>query len=675
MRTSTTQRRARRLVLALAATAAAFGTSSAVAAANTAVQGDPSVAALPGAAPHGTTPASTPETVSFILRAQDLAQLQSNTEQGVQSDLSVRQFAATYGQTDANVQALQSYLAGYKISTDAYADRLDVVATGTAGEFNRALGTSQEQYSVPQLHGAPHTMPVPAQTVHDATGAPKLPPQIASYVLAVLGLSNYGPFTSQAVHADVGSPPAPASAPSSGPSSSPSNCQLLTGLPDACNTPADFAQNYNLNGLYKAGASGQGQTLAIVTLAAVDPGAPQYFWKNIAGLTPSGRTLSVDNIDGGPGVPSDASGTGETDLDLEQSGSIAPGADVIDYQAPNTDPGFADSFFSAASSDKAASVSTSWGESETVVSAAVASGAETPEYTAAFDEAFLELAAQGQSAFTSAGDAGAYDASADLGSTNLSIDTPADSPYITAAGGTTLPWSGTLTGPTGTTAPVSVGAQRAWGWDYLWQPMATVSGATLEATAESNVVGGGGGYSSFYPEPPYQYHVAGTTRFSAVPYLTPTDDQTVGGIVVPTAWTFNPTPATITGSGSTRALPDVSTDADPFSGYLLYEPSFAGANQAELQGGWGGTSFVAPQLNGSTAVIDSYLGHRVGFWNPLIYGFATGGGSPFTPLNTAGTSNDNIYYSGSPGTDYNPATGLGIPDLTKLAGDFRRGSS
>ena len=35
---------------------------------------------------------------------------------------------------------------------------------------------------------------------------------------------------------------------------------------------------------------------------------------------------------------------------------------------------------------------------------------------------------------------------------------------------------------------------------------------------------------------------------------------------------------------------------------------------------YGGTSFVAPQLNGSTAAIDSYLGHRVGFWNPTIYG-------------------------------------------------------
>ena len=61
---------------------------------------------------------------------------------------------------------------------------------------------------------------------------------------------------------------------------------------------------------------------------------------------------------------------------------------------------------------------------------------------AAFDEAFLELAVQGQSGFDAAGDAGAYDDSDELGTTNLSVDTPADSPFMTAAGGTTLPWTG-----------------------------------------------------------------------------------------------------------------------------------------------------------------------------------------------------------------------------------------
>ena len=57
---------------------------------------------------------------------------------------------------------------------------------------------------------------------------------------------------------------------------------------------------------------------------------------------------------------------------------MAPDANVIVYQAPNTDSGFADAFFQAASADQADSVSASWGESETAVQAGVASGEETP---------------------------------------------------------------------------------------------------------------------------------------------------------------------------------------------------------------------------------------------------------------------------------------------------------
>jgi hypothetical protein len=34
--------------------------------------------------------------------------------------------------------------------------------------------------------------------------------------------------------------------------------------------------------------------------------------------------------------------------------------------------------------------------------------------------------------------------------------------------------------------------------------------------------------------------------------------------------------------------PDLSTDADPYSGYLLYEPSAEAVGGAALQGAWGG---------------------------------------------------------------------------------------
>jgi hypothetical protein len=51
-----------------------------------------------------------------------------------------------------------------------------------------------------------------------------------------------------------------------------------------------------------------------------------------------------------------------------------------------------------------------------------------------------------------------------------------------------------------------------------------------------------------------------------------------------------------------------------------------------------------------------------------MYRAVATGNNPFTQLNSTGTGNDNIYYTGNPGQQYNPGTGLGLPDLTRLAG-------
>jgi len=607
-----------------------------------------------GASAFGTTPASTPEQVSFILKERNISALEAAVTGGLKKFDSVGQFTAKYGQTFDVVSMLTSYLASFGITTTVYPGNVDVSASGTAGEFDKALSVTQKNYHVPAQPGLDGHK-IKAQSVYSATGAPELPSNLAEYVLAVLGLTNYSPFSTNLVHGNAVT------------KNTSSSSSTGDQAPDYL--PRDFAATYGLDPLYRQ-ANGTGETIAIVTLAALDPGAPQYFWQNVADVPNTGRTVTVDNVDGGPGAPSDASGTGETDLDVEQSGALAPGANVIVYQAPNTDPGFIDAFFSAASQNKADTLSTSWGEAEDVIAIESASGAETSAYTAAFDEAFLELADQGTSVFDAAGDAGAYDDSDELGTTNLSVDTPADSPYATASGGTTTPFTTTLTGPDGS-ATVTVPQQRAWGWDYLFEPWAAINGLTYDQSVLQNIGGGGGGYSVIESEPSYQRLVFGTSNYHAVQYLTPTDYESVApGVTDPTSWDITSTPPLVSGHESGRAVPDVSADADPLSGYLLYEPSFAGIGEPTLQGDWGGTSFVAPQFNGSTAVIDSYLGHRVGLWNPNLYAFAAGPNSPVTPLNQEGVSNDNLFFTGNPGQQYNPATGLGVPDISKFAKDL-----
>jgi kumamolisin len=619
----------------------------------TAVPSGIDAASLPGATVFGSTPADTPVTVSFVLQERNVQLLEAEVEAGIPSSnfLSTSQFAARYGQPTSNISALTSYLAGFGITTTVYSDDLDVVANGTAGDFDSALTITEENVHVPQQGGGTGFQAVREQDVYTNESEPLLPYHLANFVTAILGLSNYGPFTNNIVA------PSTHDAPQQGNSNT---CAAEFGLTNGCHLPSYFSQTYNLNPLYQR-ANGSGQTIGIVTLAAVDSGSPEYFWSNVADVNRTG-TLTVDNVDGGPGAASSASGSGETDLDIEQSGSLAPGANIIDYQAPNTDYGFADAFFSAASQNIASDVSASWGQSETSIQAAIRSSAEAAGYVQAFNEAFLEMAAQGQSAFTSSGDEGAYTASRDILTTNLNADNPADSPFITACGGTSLPGTTFLSGPDGN-ATATTTANRIWGWDYLWAPVAQITGESLADTAESLVVGGGGGFSGIQPEPIYQREVSGTNDYHAVQYLTPTDfTQIAPGLTEPTEWNFNATPSVSFGFANGRAVPDLATDADPQTGYLVYGTSDGGLSEA------GGTSFVAPQMNGATAVIDSYVGHRVGFWNPAMYRAVALGNNPFTQLNSTSTSNDNIFYTGNPGQQYNPGTGLGLPDLTRLAG-------
>ncbi len=608
-------------------------------------------AALKDASVFGPTPASTPETVSFILKARNLGLLEATVEAGMPLGYqSVPQFARSYGQPGSSISALQSYLSSFGIASTSDADGLDVTATGTAGQFDSALSVQQDQYKIPAVSARNGRAGRPAMIIHGTTDSTLLPANLAGFVLSILGLTSYPTFASGAVHT-----------PKLSASVRPSAVQ--TGSL----TPEDFASQYNLNPLYKKGATGAGATIGIVTLASVDPATAEFFWSNVLGISTKASRITLDNVDGGSGPVKDSLGSGETTLDVEQSGALAPDANIIVYQAPNTDFGFVDGFFTAASQNIADSVSASWGESETQIQASVASGMESSTYAISFDEAFLEMADQGQSGFVSAGDFGAYTAAEDLGSTNLSAGNPDSSPWITTAGGTTLPGTIPLTATDSATIP----AQRTWGWDWLWPHFADFGAPSEAAFAFAEPLGGGGGFSTLEGTPFYQQLVPSAHRFSAAEYLTPIDPETFApGLTEPSEWSLNPAPSVITGTGTGRATPDVSADSDPFTGYEEYFTF--GDQPATVEDGWGGTSFVAPQLNGSTALIDSLLGHRIGFWNPSIYAFAVQHNSPFTPLDSASAGNTNLFYTGTPGHIYNVGSGLGTPDLAALARDFGR---
>jgi subtilase family serine protease len=640
------------VVAALAAVTATAAVGGAKAGGYVSVSQGLGASVLSGYTPFGDTPADTPETVSIYLNANNRNRLQAQVLAGMPSGFLTRgQFAQQYGASPAVIAGIENYLEGFGITARAMSDNLVIQTTGTAGQYDQAFQITQSNFkvSVPSVHGGNHTM-----VVHGTTEDPKIPSLWGPYILAILGLSNYP--TQQSNMAGLADGLKPQSVGKS-------------DLPNQALIPSDFATRYNLSPVQAQG-TGAGRTIGIVTLARIKPDVAAGFW-SIIGLTgnqASASRINPINVDGGGGPASEAVGSDETNLDVEQSGALAPNANVNVYQAPNTDAGFADAFYQAASDNVADSVSASWGESESVIKFVTALGIEDPNYAATFDQAFLELAAQGQSTFLSSGDSGAYPASRDLGSTDTTAGNPDDSPFVTSAGGTTIPGSFSTHGITFTFP-----TERAWGWDYLWaSPRPAQLGQTEAQYAETHVVGGGGGYSELESMPPYQKAV-GAMNASTVEYLTPTGFvQVVPGFDLPTTWDFNANPSVAQVTGTGRATPDLSADADPETGYLLYYTfgDSTDPNSPPSFEQFGGTSFVAPQLNGVASVIDSALGRRVGFWNPAIYKFAIQGNSPFTPLDQSGTQNDNLLYTGTPGAIYNVGTGLGTPDFAKLAQDF-----
>jgi kumamolisin len=612
--------------------------------------------------------ANKPEVVSFALKMRSEGALAGQVEAGIRPGhfLSVAQFAARYGEPESRIRALEKYLAHYGIRTTAYADHLVVTARGTAGDFNRALSVKQGEYKSPAIPAHDGQAARPAVEFHATTDRPLLPRNLASFIESILGLDNYPIYSSTAVHANVVSHAKP-------------SADLQLGN----RTPADFAKNYGLDPLYHKGARGQGQTIGIVTFASVRPADATHFWSTVLRIKTKSNRITLDKVDGGSGKVSFDAGSGETTLDVEQSGAVAPDANIVVYEAPNSDFGNEDAYAAVASQNRAQTVSCSWGESETILEVTAAAGTESSTLIQAQDQLMLELAAQGQSSFSTAGDDAAYDATGDIGTTNLSVDQAGDSPFTTTAGATTL--AGTIplvneSDPTGPVTDVRIPAQRAWGWDWQW-PFHNLFGVSSEATfAEEDITGTGGGYSSVEARPSYQRMIRNIGDYTAVPYFTSIDPKIQKGtdISLPTelqatdqANPLAPKPSQlIKGHANGRAETDLAADGDPFTGYLEYFSGFPKAD-GTLEAGWGGTSFVAPQLNGSAAVIDSLLGHRLGFWNPEIYRFAMLRNSPFTPIDTTGITNTNLYYTGTKGARYDPATGLGTPTLWKLAADFR----
>lgn len=560
--------------------------------------------------------------------------------------LTANQFAERFAPTAGDVAKVAASLSKYGLAAErTTATTLRV--TGLPADMERAFAVRLHSYQV-----APHG-DARGYTFHAPLSHPVIPDELSTWVTAVAGLDSRPSLR-----------PLSRTVPNALPNMKPIAQPAVSGNPPGYLTVADFAARYDVQPLYQDGISGKGRTVGIVTLASFTPSDAFAYWAAL-GLNVNSNRITVVNIDGGPGAPSDASGSFETTVDVEQSGGLAPGANVIVYQAPNTNQGFVDGMAAAVEQNLVDTASVSWGfwewyqnlENSPVTDPITGN---TVGITNAFHELFVRAAIQGQSFFAASGDGGAYDINRDFGcspeskpscSLTLSVDNPASDPAITAAGGTTLPGLQQYCQNSACTPPyydVNIAHEQVWGWDYL-DGLCAVLGAPDPIACGIFPAGSGGGVSILFPTPFYQFGIEGVRRSQ------PHQDWSINGQLVYAL------PAHYPG----RNVPDVSANADPQTGYVVYYTSDKTGFSA--QPFWGGTSFVAPQLNGVTSLLNQRFHGRVGLLNFELYRMAStrqAYAGPDAPLHAI-RYGDNWFYHGTNG--YNPAAGLGTLDVANFA--------
>ena len=302
--------------------------------------------------------------------------------------LTPQQFAAGYGPTTAQAATVSGYLTSQGLHIDQVASNNEIIDTsGTVGAMKSAFGTSLGRYHDAAL----------GRDFFANDGPATVPVSVASLIAGVAGLDDHYPLR----HHGVADTP------------------HLGGGPAGGYTPAQLKTAYDVNPLASASYTGAGQHVGLFELDGFQQSNITTYDTQYSLGSPAPSVVAVDG-----GTPL-GSGQNEVELDIEVIQAIAPAASITVWEGPNTNQGVIDTYNAMVTSNTTATNSTSWGLCEPLSSSSVI----TSE-----DSIFQQAAAQGQSFFAASGDNGAFDCA----TAQLAVDNPADDPYITGAGGSTL---------------------------------------------------------------------------------------------------------------------------------------------------------------------------------------------------------------------------------------------
>jgi subtilase family serine protease len=556
-------------------------------------------------------------TIHFAMSASqkaDLLQLlrQQQTRHSSQFHqwLTPEQYADRFGMNSKDIEKVTLWLesAGFS-NVQAARGRTFITFSGTAAQAQNAFHTTIHNYT---QNGVSHYA--------NAT-EPEFPKALNGMVESIRGLQDFKPKPHLRSHLT---------------SSATGNHFLV---------PDDWATIYDLKPLYSGGYNGSGRSIVVVGQTDVILSDIETFQIAI-GQPVKDPQVILTGVD--PGVQAASGDLGESDLDLEWTTGIAPGASVI--FVTSTDVLTSESY--AVDNNVADVLSITYGECEADTGATE---------MASLNSLFQQASAQGMSVVAAAGDQGAADCddpSASYASQGLAVDVPGSSPYVTSMGGTEFT-EGSTSGGTqywSATDDSSSGSALSYIPETAWNDTAT--DGTLTAT--------GGGASKLNSKPSWQT-----------------------GTGVP--------------NDGARDVPDLAVTASAdHDGYLTCSNGscVVGLRGANPVGGCaaegyttpcgtytvsGGTSAATPSFAGFVAILDQKVGGRQGLLNPNIYTLASVSSTGFHDITTGnnivpcrgGTPNcsstlatvtGTLGYSA--GAGYDQASGWGSIDANVLAGQW-----
>ena len=216
------------------------------------------------------------------------------------------QFTQQFAPTDNQVQQVTNYLQGQGLTiTNIAPNNLIIDAAGSIGQVQQSFHIQMNTYRLGN-----HTFV--ANNI-----APSLPTSISSLISSISGLDNsthYQPLYQQALHEAQSGP--------------------IGGL-----GPKDLANAYNVTPLQNSGILGNNQTIGLFELDGYQANDVNQYFQNYGITPPSLTNVLVDGFNGNAG-----SGAVEAELDIELTGGIAPRANQIVYEGPNTTPGINDTY-------------------------------------------------------------------------------------------------------------------------------------------------------------------------------------------------------------------------------------------------------------------------------------------------------------------------------------------